>query len=115
MHHLGWIVDEHVAGGKLEPVGLPLAEARLAEVLDDALALDGRLELKYRIGRHSHTVQRRQLLLFVLLLLLVLWLFLWLLLLLLLLLLLRMCETGVDVVQAHASLLFETVREIAAA
>ena len=45
---LGGIVNKQIAAHKLQPVGLPLAETRLAKVFYDAFAFDGRLELNDR-------------------------------------------------------------------
>lgn len=44
---LGRIVDEEIAADQLQPVGLPLAEARLAVVFYYALAFDRRFEQNY--------------------------------------------------------------------
>ena len=38
------VIDEEVAADELQPIGLPLAEARLAKVFYDALAFHRRLE-----------------------------------------------------------------------
>ena len=53
----GRIVDEQIAADELQPVGLPLAEAGLAVVFDDAFALHGRLKL-YDGRVQEHAVQQ---------------------------------------------------------
>ena len=42
---LGWIVDEQIATGQLQPIRLPFVELWLAEVLYYAFSLDRRFEL----------------------------------------------------------------------